>query len=69
NKSREIRNMLKMGHFNPEFSTQKMKESNPFNQMVLVDGLFTHIDTLPEDLQQMVREVRARGEDIEFFTN
>lgn len=69
NKSREIRNMLKMGHFNPEFSTQKMKESNPFNQMVLVDGFFTHIDTLPEDLQQMVREVRARGEDIEFFTN
>jgi hypothetical protein len=66
NKAREIKDMFNMGYFNPEFSTQRTAESNPFNQMVMVDGLIVPIDTLPDDLQQMVRELRAKGEDIEF---
>lgn len=45
-----------------------MAESNPINQMVIVDGFITPIDILPDDLQQMVREKRAKGEDIEFYT-
>ena len=58
-----------MWHFSPEFSTQRMKESNPFTQMVMVDGFIVPIDTIPDDLQQMVRDARARGEDIEFHTS
>ncbi len=69
NKARQIKDMFDMWHFNPEFSTQKMTESNPFHKMVMVDGFIVPIDTLPEDLQQMVRDARARGEDIEFHTN
>jgi hypothetical protein len=67
-KATKIREMLGMGHFSPEYSTQRMEESNPFNNMVMVDGFIVPLGSLPEDLQQMVREVRARGEDIEFST-
>ena len=68
NKAREIKDMLDMWHFDSEFSTQRMTESNPLNRMVMVDGFIRPIDTLPENLQQMVKEARARGEDIGFCT-
>jgi hypothetical protein len=68
NKAREIKDMFGLWHFSPEFSTQRMTESNPFNTMVLIDGFIVPMDTLPDDLQQMVREARAKGEDIEFYT-
>lgn len=68
NKSRDIKKMLKLGYFNPEFSTQSMTASNPFNEMVVIDGFMVPLDTLPEDLQELVRETRAMGEDIEFTT-
>ena len=68
NKAREIKDILNMWHFDSEFSTQRMTDSNPFNKMVMIDGFIMPIDTLPEDLQQMVKEARARGEDLEFHT-
>ncbi len=68
NKAREIKEMFDIWHFSPEFSTTRMMESNPFNKMVMVDGLIVSIDTLPDDLQQLVRDARARGEDLEFQT-
>jgi len=68
NKAREIKDMLNLWHFDSEFSTKRMSESNPFNNLVMVDGLIVPMDTLPENLQQMVRDARARGEDIEFQT-
>ena len=57
-----------MWHFSPEFSTEKMSKDNPFNNMVMVDGFIVPIDTLPVDLQEMVKEARSRVEDIEFQT-
>lgn len=69
NKAREIKDMFNMWHYSPEFSTKRMTESNPFNQMVMVDGFIEPIDTLADDLQQMVRDARARGEYIEFHTS
>ena len=68
NKARDIKKMLKLGYFNPEFSTQSMAASNPFNEMVIIDGFMVPLDTLPDDLQELVRETRAMGEDIEFTT-
>jgi hypothetical protein len=68
NKAREIKDMFGMWHFSPEFSTQNMTDTNPFNQMVMIDGFIAPITTLPDDLQQMVREARSKGEDIEFHT-
>lgn len=68
NKARKIRKMFDMVPFDPEFSTQNMKDSNPINDLVMVDGYIVHISVLPEDLQQKVRSARANGKDIEFYT-
>ena len=68
NKSRQIRDMLKLDHWNNEFSTQKMAEKNPFNSMVVVDGLIVPLNALPEDLQDKVRQARAEGKNISFTT-
>lgn len=66
NKTGDIKDMFDMGHFSPDFSTQSITESNPFNKMVMVDGFIVPLEALPDDLQQQVKEARARGEDIEF---
>lgn len=68
NKARQIMDMLKIEPFSPDFSTQRMIDGNPFNQMVMVDGFIVPINTLPDDLQQMVKAARAEGKDIEFHT-
>ncbi len=68
NKAREIKEMLNLWHFNPEFSIQKMIKDNPFNNLVMVDGLILPLDTLPPILQKRVKEVREQGGDIEFTT-
>jgi hypothetical protein len=68
NKAREINEMLDIWHFNPEFSTKKMLEFNPLKQMVMVDGIIVSINSLPDDLQQIVRDARAKGRDIEIRT-
>jgi hypothetical protein len=61
--------MFKMNHFDDEFSTRKMKDDSPFNNLVMVDGLIVPLDTLPEQYQDMVRQARAEGKDISFSTN
>ena len=60
--------MFKMGYYNSDFSTQKMTENNPFNDMVMVNGLIVPLSSIPEDLQEMVKKERAEGRDIEFTT-
>lgn len=68
NKAREIRDMFNLAYYNPEFSTKGMAENNPINKMVMLDGFIVPIDTLPIYLQEMVKEARAKGKDIEFHT-
>jgi len=68
NKARQIKNMFDLWHFSPEFSTHRMTETNPFNNMVMVDGFIVPLDSIPEDLQEMVKKERAEGRDIEFTT-
>ncbi len=68
NKAGQIRNMFRLTTFDNEFSTQHMTESNPFNDMVMVDGFIVPLSSIPEDLQKLVREERAEGRDIEFTT-
>jgi hypothetical protein len=45
NRSREIRNLLKLGYWNSEFSTQSMAKRNPFAKFVMVDGLIMLADS------------------------
>lgn len=67
-KSRVIRDMLNIGYFDRDFSTQDSLGSNPFNNFVMVDGLIVPMETLPIELQEEVRQARANGHDIEFTT-
>ncbi len=69
NKARLIRDMFDMSHFNPEYLTREVYESNPLNSMVMVDGFIVPLDSLSEDLQEIVKNERAEGRDIEFTTH
>ncbi len=68
NKSKQIRDLLKLDRWDDEFSTQRMRNNNPFNNLVMVDGLILPLDTLPDEYQEMVRQARAEGKDISFNT-
>jgi len=68
NKSKQIRDLLKLDRWNNEFSIKRMQESNPFANLVMVDGLIVSVDTLPEQYQLAVRQARAEGKDISFTT-
>ncbi len=37
-KAKLIRDMFKMGYYDPEFSTEHMRENNPLARLALVDG-------------------------------
>ncbi len=65
-KSKRIRDMFRMSYFDSEFSVAGMTDANPLNDMVMVDGFIVPLDSLPEEYQQMVRQARAEGRDIEF---
>ena len=68
NKSKQIRDLLKLDRWDDEFSTKRMLDSNPFKNLVMVDGLIVPLDTLPEEYQEMVRQARAEGKDVSFNT-
>lgn len=67
-KSKQIRDILKLDRWDNEFSTNRMQNSNPFANLVMVDGPIVPVDTLPEQYQQAVRQARAEGKDISFTT-
>jgi Domain of unknown function (DUF6398) len=67
-KSKLIRDLLKLGYWDPEFSTTKMLESSPANVYVLIDGFMVRVDSLPDEFQELVRKSRAEGKDISFTT-
>ena len=68
NKSKQIRDLLKLDRWDKEFSTRRMSESNPFANFVMVDGLIVPVDTLSEQYQIAVRQARAEDNDISFTT-
>ena len=67
-KSKQVRDLLKLDRWDNEFSTTSMQKSNPFNNLVMVDGLIVPVDSLPEKYQQMVRQARSEGKEISFNT-
>jgi hypothetical protein len=68
NKSKQIRGLLKLDRWDDEFSTKRMRNSNPFENLVMVDGLIVPLDTLPYEFKEMVLQARAEGKDISFNT-
>ena len=68
NKARQIREMFNLTMFDNEFATEQMNETNPFNDLVIVDGLIVPLSSIPANLQELVRAERAKGRNIEFTT-
>lgn len=68
NKARQIREMLNLTMFDNEFATEHMNETNPFNNLVVVNGLVVPLSSIPENLQELVKKERTEGRDIEFTT-
>ena len=68
NKSKEIRDLLKLAYWDGEFSTKKMANSNPFADFVMVDGFMVPVGGLPEEYQEIVRQVKEEGGSISFST-
>jgi hypothetical protein len=42
-KAKLIRDMFKMGHYNPEFSTERMLKNNPFANLAMINGFLVHL--------------------------
>jgi hypothetical protein len=68
NKSKEIRDLLKLGYWDKEFSTGSIAKRNPYANLVMVDGFVTPVDSLPEEYQKIARQVMAEGGTISFST-
>jgi len=64
NKSKQIRDLLKLDRWDKEFSTKRMSGSKPFANLVMVNGLIVSVDSIPEEYQEMVREAKAQGKNI-----
>ncbi|RMG28934.1 MAG: hypothetical protein D6730_04810 [Bacteroidetes bacterium] len=69
NKAAKIRKMFKMDKLtNFDFMTDSIKKEHPIYNIVMVDGFMVPISSIPEEYQQIVREVREQGGDIQFWT-
>jgi len=66
NKAKQIKDFFNIGYYCAEFSTQHMVANNPFNDLVMVDGFIVPLSSIPKNLQEMVKNERAKGHDIEF---
>lgn len=51
-KAKKIKDMFRMSYFDEEFSTKKMQERNPFNDLVMIDGLIVSRSALLEALER-----------------
>ncbi len=63
-KSKIIRDLFKMGYWDKEFSTEAMKESNPYANMISVNGMILPISVLPPEIQEEVKEAKKSGKNF-----
>ena len=49
-KSKIIRDLLNLGYFDGEFSTDRLKQNNPFDKLTMVNGFIISKDSLTEVL-------------------
>ena len=54
-KAKVIRDMLKMEYFDDEFSTEHMKQNNPYANLVSVNGFIVDLKSLPPEMQEELR--------------
>jgi hypothetical protein len=68
-KAKKIRDMFKMGYFDEEFSTEKMQEENPLDNLVMINGLIFPISAVmkvfEEEEARLRKELELEDEDLE----
>ncbi len=57
-KAKTIPDMFNLRYRHPEFSTPRMRDSDPFKGMVMIDGLIVPVSMLSPEVQE---ELRRRG--------
>lgn len=48
-KSKQIRDLLKLRTWDDEFSTKRMRNGNPFRNLVMVNGFIVPLNILPDE--------------------
>ena len=56
NKSKQVRNLLKMRRFDPDWSLRRLTDQNPFVWTLIIDGLMVDTRELPRELQEALIE-------------
>ncbi len=54
-KAKVIRDMFKMGYYDPEFSTAHIRKNSPFSNLVMINGIIVDKGSLPPEIQEMLR--------------
>ena len=52
-KSKFIRDLLRLGYYDSEFSTNRMKQNNPFDKMTMVNGFIVSKVPVTETVTKM----------------
>jgi hypothetical protein len=55
-KSKQVRDLLDMHQLDPDWSTQFMLQRNPFNAMVMINGLMVDARDLPKEVQELLHQ-------------
>ena len=53
-KAKYIIDMFRLRYWDKDFSTERMKEDNPFAKIVFINGIPLHLDAFPEELKQII---------------
>ena len=48
--------MFKMRYWDREFATERMREQDPFKNLILVNGIPIQADWLPAEIQETLRQ-------------
>jgi hypothetical protein len=72
-KSKTIRDLLKLRHYDDEFSTAHMNETNPFKDLIIVDGLifFKNPKPISEPLKiekKKVKKDKSNSVELDLFS-
>ena len=59
-KAKVIRDMFRMQYYDDNFSTTVMMEKNPFDKLVVVNGLVVPIESLPPEIRDLILEERRK---------
>jgi hypothetical protein len=63
-KSKTIRDLLKLGYYNDEFSTAHMNENNPFNDMKMLNGIIFLKNLKPPLEPKMIEKKKVKKDNL-----